>query len=74
LVFGQLNRAFDQPPSRFAAISRFRKFCNVPLANGGWSTSRQSSTNCQRRSITVASITSSSEAPVYACRIVARAS
>jgi hypothetical protein len=34
----------------------------------------QSSTSCQRRSITIASITSSSLAPVYACTIVASAS
>jgi hypothetical protein len=46
------------------AISRARKPTSVPLENGGWVASRQSNTSCQRRSITVASITSSSEAPV----------
>ena len=35
-----------------------------PLLNGGSAQSRQSSTSCQRRSIVVASITSSSETPV----------
>jgi hypothetical protein len=46
----------------------------VPLENGGSSAPRQSRTSCQRRSITVASITSSSLTPVQACRIVASAS
>jgi hypothetical protein len=47
-----------------AAISRARKPTSVPLENGARSASRQSNTSCQRRSITVASITSSSLAPV----------
>src|SRR2546430_16361893 len=54
-------------------MSRWRKATKVPLPNGACSQSRQSSTNCQRRSITVASITSSSETPVYASRMSARA-
>jgi hypothetical protein len=50
--------------SSWWAISRARNPTSVPLLNGGRSASRQSNTSCQRRSITVASITSSSEAPV----------
>ena len=57
-----------------AAIRRWRKPTRVPLLKGGSVQSRQSRTSCQRRSIVVASITSSSEAPVYAWRMVARAS
>src|SRR5262249_2323618 len=55
------------------AINRWRKATSVPLLNGACSVSRQSNTSCQRRSISIASITSSSETPVYACTMVARA-
>jgi hypothetical protein len=44
------------------------------VLKGGVSVSRQASTNCQRRSIVVASITSSSETCVYAWSSIARAS
>jgi hypothetical protein len=45
-----------------------------PFEKGGSSAPMQSRTSCQRRSITVASIISSSQTPVQACRIVASAS
>jgi len=60
--------------SRFFSISRLRNATRVPLENGGSSAFMQSRTSCQRRSITVASITSSSLTFAYACRIVASAS
>src|SRR4030095_12297144 len=44
------------------------------MLKGGVSVSRQASTNCQRRSMVVASITSSSETCVYAWSSIARAS
>ena len=47
---------------------------NPKVKIGGSWQSRQFSTTCQRRSIMVASITSSSETPVYACKRVASAS
>jgi hypothetical protein len=47
-----------------SAISRARNIPRVAFENGAWAWSMQSNTNCQRRSITVASITSSSLAPV----------
>ena len=50
--------------SRFFSISRLRNPTRVPLENGGSSAFMQSRTSCQRRSITVASITSSSLTPV----------
>jgi hypothetical protein len=56
------------------SISRAWNPTRVPFENGGRSASMQSSTSCQRRSITVASITSSSDTPAYACKIVAKAS
>jgi hypothetical protein len=55
------------------SISRCRNATSVPLLNGGSDWSRQSSTSCQRRSIAVASTTSSSEHPTYACSTVASA-
>jgi hypothetical protein len=55
------------------SISRRRNATSVPLLNGGRLASRQSSTSCQRRSIVVASITSSSEQPTYAWSTVASA-
>jgi hypothetical protein len=60
--------------SRSDSISRLRNPTRAPLENGGSSAPMQSRTSCQRRSITVASITSSSLTFVYACRIVASAS
>ena len=60
--------------SRSCAISARRKPTSVPLLNGTASLSRQASTSCQRRSSWLASITSSSDTPVYACRISASAS
>jgi hypothetical protein len=50
--------------SRSAAISLARKATSVPFENGAVAWSMQSRTSCQRRSITVASSTSSSLAPV----------
>jgi hypothetical protein len=47
-----------------ATISRAQKATSVAFENGAVAWSMQPSTSCQRRSITVASITSSSEAPV----------
>lgn len=44
-------------------MSRWRKATKMPLLNGGSRQSRQSKTNCHRRSIVVASITSSSRDP-----------
>jgi hypothetical protein len=55
-------------------MSRARNAPSVAFENGATAWSTQSNTSCQRRSITVASITSSSLAPVEACRIVARPS
>jgi hypothetical protein len=66
-------RSISRRP-RSCSISRRRNETKVPLENGGWPASRQSSTSCQRRSITVASITSSSLTPAYACTSVASAS
>ena len=50
--------------SRLCSISRARNPTRVPFENGGSSAPMQSSTSCHRRSITVASITSSSLTPV----------
>jgi hypothetical protein len=50
--------------SSWWAISRARKPTSVVFENGAWAWSMQSTTSCQRRSITIASSTSSSEAPV----------
>jgi hypothetical protein len=50
--------------SKLWAISRARKPTSVAFENGAWAWSMQSSTSCQRRSIIVASSTSSSLAPV----------
>ena len=50
--------------SRPCSISRTRNIPSVAFENGAWAWSMQSNTNCQRRSITQASITSSSLAPV----------
>jgi hypothetical protein len=50
--------------SKLCSISRARKPTSVVFENGACAWSMQSSTSCQRRSITVASSTSSSEAPV----------
>jgi hypothetical protein len=50
--------------SRLRSISRARNETKVPFENGDAPASKQSSTSYQRRSITVASITSSSLAPV----------
>ena len=45
-------------------ISRLRKLTSVALENGAVAWSMQSSTSCQRRSITLASTASASEAPL----------
>jgi hypothetical protein len=50
--------------SRSCSMSRARKLTSVVFENGAWAWSMQSNTSCQRRSITTASSTSSSEAPV----------
>src|SRR3989442_14024111 len=47
-----------------AAIKRSRNACSVPCANAGSSAPRQPSTICQRRSITVSSTASASDAVV----------
>jgi hypothetical protein len=50
--------------SSSAAISRTRNATSVALLNGAVAWSMQSNTSCQRRSITLASTASASEAPV----------
>ena len=50
--------------SRSLAMSLLRKFTRLHLEKGGSSAPRRSRTNCQRRSMTIASIASSSETPL----------
>jgi len=59
--------------SRSNRISNARNRQSVTLLKGARVSSRQSRTTCHRRSAAMTSTTSASDAPVYACRIVANA-
>ena len=58
------NRALDQAPVEVALDEPFAEVHQTPFGERRLLGPRQSRTNCQRRSITIASIASWSETPV----------